>query len=395
MLNSLRNLKGARSKGEISVAVMPFQNLTSDTLKDFWQEMIQDNMVTVLSNSRELKVRQPESVSTILKNTEISNYASLTPSTAREVSEKLDANVFVHGSVSQVGKSVRLNAKLVDSETEEVFQSFKVEGPADSILVMADSLSLLVQDYLVVSILEKSVLQDLRFAIGQSRSPEAVRSVIEAQKAFRKRDYQEARSLFHKAIEIDTNYYNAMFLLSVAYGNSGLYDDAKKWILKVDENKDKMARLDRLWAEYTYALYFGTPMECINILRKTLELDDHAAASYYNIGILYNVLDRYDKAVTALEQALDYYNEWGVKPMWVYNYTKLGSAYIELGMYGKARKLYRKAEKDFPGDIALTRSQAVLALREGRAKVANEYIDKYVSLLEERSYSDAARKAAE
>ncbi len=374
---------------------MPFQNLTSDTLKDFWQEMIQDNMVTVLSNSRELKVRQPESVSTILKNTEISNYASLTPSTAREVSEKLDANVFVHGSVSQVGKSVRLNAKLVDSETEEVFQSFKVEGPADSILVMADSLSLLVQDYLVVSILEKSVLQDLRFAIGQSRSPEAVRSVIEAQKAFRKRDYQEARSLFHKAIEIDTNYYNAMFLLSVAYGNSGLYDDAKKWILKVDENKDKMARLDRLWAEYTYALYFGTPMECINILRKTLELDDHAAASYYNIGILYNVLDRYDKAVTALEQALDYYNEWGVKPMWVYNYTKLGSAYIELGMYGKARKLYRKAEKDFPGDIALTRSQAVLALREGRAKVANEYIDKYVSLLEERSYSDAARKAAE
>ena len=383
-------IKYLRAKGEISVAVMPFRNLTSDTLKDFWQLMIQDNMVTMLSNSDELKVRQSESVTTILENTDLSNYASLTPTIARQVSEKLDANVFVHGSVSQVGGSVRVNAKLVDSETEEVFQSFMVEGPADSIMVLTDSITRLVQDYLIVSILEKNMPQDLRAFIGLSRYPEAVRSMTEGQKAFANRDYAEARQLIHRAIEIDTNYYNAMLLLAVAYGNSGFYDDAKKWVLKAYSHRDKMSRIDRRYAEYTHSMYFGTQMETINIGKKILEIDEMAAAMYYNVGLGYNSIHQYDKAIDALEKALAYYRDWGVKPMWVYNYTALGYAYRELGMYGKARRLYRKAEKDFPGDIALMRAQAVLALLEGKAADASEYIDKYVSILEERSYSEPA-----
>ena len=49
-------------RGRISVAVMPFQNLTNDTTKNFWQEMIQDNLINSLSNSEELKIRQAESI---------------------------------------------------------------------------------------------------------------------------------------------------------------------------------------------------------------------------------------------------------------------------------------------------------------------------------------------
>ncbi|MBS0010308.1 MAG: tetratricopeptide repeat protein [Bacteroidales bacterium] len=383
-------IKYLRAKGEISIAVMPFQNLTSDTLKDFWQLMIQDNMVTMLSNSEELKVRQSESVTTILENTDISSYASLTPTLAREVSEKLDANVFVHGSVSQVGSSVRVNAKLVDSETEEVFKSFKVEGPADSIMVLTDSISSLVQDYLVVSILEKSVPQDLRLWVGSSRYPEAVRSMIQGQKAFVKRDYAEARRLFQRVIEKDTNYYHAMIFLSMSYANSGLYDDAKKWVLKAYDHRDMMARLDRLYTEYFHSMFFGTDLETIIMGKKILEIDEMTAPLYYNIGLGYNSIHQYDKAVTALKKALDYYNDWGVKPLWVYNYTALGAAYVELGMYGKARRLYRKAEKDFPGDIALIRAHAILELADSRNEKANEYIDRYVSILKERSVSEAS-----
>ena len=44
-------------KGEIAVAVMPFQNMSGDESKDFWQEMIQDNLIGSLSNARPLKVR--------------------------------------------------------------------------------------------------------------------------------------------------------------------------------------------------------------------------------------------------------------------------------------------------------------------------------------------------
>jgi tetratricopeptide (TPR) repeat protein len=382
-------LQQFREKGEISVAIMPFQNLTGDTLKNFWQQMIQENMVGILSNSEDLKVRQTESVITLLENTDLKNYASLTPSMAKEVSEKLEANVFVQGSVSQVGKSARLIARLVDSETEEIFHSFKLEGPADSILVLADSISSLVQDYLVIAILKKSMPEDLTGFSEGSRYPEAVKSMIDGQKAFVSKDYREACNQFHQAIKIDSGYYNAAVYLAVSYGNRGLFDDARKWAMKAYDNRDKISRIDRLYTEFVHSMYFGTPYETISIGKKLIELNDQAAVIYYNIGFYYLELKQYDKAVAELEKALKKYNDWGIKPMWVYNYTVLGEAYHELGMYRKEERLYGKAEKDFPGDVSLLSRQAILALAEGRAADAKDYIDRYVSIHEERSVPEA------
>ncbi len=59
-------LEKLRSSGErISVAVMPFQNMTNDTIWNVWQDGIQDNLITSLSNSEELKVRQTESIKSV------------------------------------------------------------------------------------------------------------------------------------------------------------------------------------------------------------------------------------------------------------------------------------------------------------------------------------------
>ena len=44
--------------GRISIAVMPFQNMTNDTLWDVWQMGIQNELITYLSRSEELSVRQ-------------------------------------------------------------------------------------------------------------------------------------------------------------------------------------------------------------------------------------------------------------------------------------------------------------------------------------------------
>jgi hypothetical protein len=71
-------LERLRESGErIAVAVMPFQNMTNDTLWNVWQNGIQDILITYLSNSsEELKVRQPESINNLLRNRSFTNYAS-------------------------------------------------------------------------------------------------------------------------------------------------------------------------------------------------------------------------------------------------------------------------------------------------------------------------------
>ena len=56
-------LEKLRSSGErLSIAVMPFQNMTNDTTWNIWQDGIQNELITSLTNSEELKVRQTESV---------------------------------------------------------------------------------------------------------------------------------------------------------------------------------------------------------------------------------------------------------------------------------------------------------------------------------------------
>jgi hypothetical protein len=51
---------------QISVAVMPFKNMTGDTIFNLWQEGIQNLLITSLSNSEELSVRQFETMTNLL-----------------------------------------------------------------------------------------------------------------------------------------------------------------------------------------------------------------------------------------------------------------------------------------------------------------------------------------
>ena len=124
-------------------------------------------------------------------------------------------------------------------------------------------------------------------------------------------------------------------------------------------------------------------------MRQVLEKDDQLAGGYYVLGLKYLQLNQYNKAIPEFRRALELYKRWDVKPMWVYNYTLLGEAYHKTGQYRKEKKLYKKAEKDFPGDHSLLYRQAILALSTGKTRAADEYIEEYISVLEENSASEA------
>ena len=222
--------------GTISVAVMPFQNMTNDTAWNYWQDGIQVNLITSLSNAEELKVSQLELVNSLLKSRGIVNYASLTPSVASTISQKLDANVFIYGSIKQAGATIRINAQLIDSKSEDAFKSFQIDGTRDKILYLVDSLSGLVKNSLIISKLETEVplaFQDL----ATTNSPEAYSYFTYGNFAFLKFDFSSAIKWFSQAYDIDSTFTFASILLSFAFANEGLYDEAKKWSLEVYEKK--------------------------------------------------------------------------------------------------------------------------------------------------------------
>jgi AraC-like DNA-binding protein len=63
--------------GRLSIAVMPFQNLTNDTIWNIWQEAIQQNLISSLSNNEELKIRQKESINNLPPEKDLTKYNML------------------------------------------------------------------------------------------------------------------------------------------------------------------------------------------------------------------------------------------------------------------------------------------------------------------------------
>jgi tetratricopeptide (TPR) repeat protein len=385
-------LEKLRSSSErIAVAVMPFQNMTNDTTWNVWQNGIQDILVTYLSNfPDELKVRQTESINNLIQSKGLTNNASVTSSVASNISQKLDANVFIYGSIKRAGTTLRLNTQLIDSKTEEAFKSFEINGPAreEMIFQFVDSLKKMIKNFLVISKLEKEVSPDFK-NLASTNSPEAYRYFNSGNIAFSKRDFPTAVKLLEQAIVIDTNFIYAILIIPFAYGNQGLYEEAKKWCIRAYGKKDQMTMQQKVWVNRIYANYFETPSEDIKYLRQLLEFDDQMPWVYFNIGNDYNDLQQYDKAIIEFEKSLEIYKKWYSKPMWVWNYTSLGYAYHQLRQYKKETELYKKAEQDFPDDPDMIFRQSILSLSEGDTVMANQNIEKYISVSKENSRSEA------
>ena len=385
-----QRLQKLQAEGKISVAVMPFQNMTNDTLWNVWQSGIQDILITSLSNSAELIVRQTETVNSMIQGRNLNNYAALTPSVAGNISRKLDAEVFIYGNIKKAGNAIRVYAQLIDSKSNQIFQSFQLEGPSleAKVFQITDSLSAEVRKYLLISILKQgktaAVYPDL-----YANSPEAYRYMTYGLSSFSKMDYTSARNFFAQALAIDSNLTSAITHTASSYGNQGLYEQAKEWCLKTYEKRDRMTGVQKLHAEWLYSNFFETPNEEIKHLKDILTIDDQNTVTYYLLGLAYYELLQYDKAIPEFEKSLEIFKKRGIKPMWVYSYTILGSSYHKSGDFGKEKKLYKKAERDFPDDHILIYYQAVLALSSGKIKDANAYIEKYRSILIDNSASEA------
>ena len=351
----------------MSVAVMPFQNMTNDSSLNIWQGGTQDILITALSNSDKLKIRQTESINFLLQSRGLTNYASITPAIASSVSRKLDAGVLIFGSFKKVGATLRVNAQLIDSKSDEVFKSFQVDGSADRILPILDSLSVMVKNSLVISYLKKGVSPDDFQLIATTSSPEAYSLFLLGNDAFRKADYFTAYKMYLQAIDIDSNFIEASLKLSIAYYNEYFYDEAKKWCLRAYKKRDQVPLYLRISINRDYALLFETPFEEIKYLRQMQELDDMLPGTYYSIGYAYSQLYQFDKAIPEYEKALEIYDKIGIKPSWVFNYVQLGEAYNKTGQYKKEKKLYLKAEKDFPDNLFLIYQEIFwLLLKETR-----------------------------
>jgi tetratricopeptide (TPR) repeat protein len=375
--------------GKISVAVLPFFNMTNDSTWNIWQEGIQDMLITSLSNSKELKVRQFESVNNLIRSKGVLNYAALTPSVAGDLSQKLDAGIFVFGNIKKSGNSLRISAQLIDSRTQEVFKSFQIDGNAEeaALFPILDSLTRQVKDFLLISSMEKELTPDYQ-RLANTANPEAYRNFIHGKKAFSNMDFKMAHDFLTRAVEIDSNFTVAFFMLSITNMNLGNYEAANADCMRIYAKKDKEPLLIKIMINALYAMNFESPREENTYLKQLVEIDDQNPMFYYQLGNNFIILEQYDKAIPELEKSIQIYKTWETKPDWIYHYWVLATAYFKTGKPEKAKEVIKSAERDFPGNPRINYLNAILTLAGGDTVNALEYIDRYTASLRESGRSE-------
>jgi TolB-like protein/Flp pilus assembly protein TadD len=91
-----------------SVAVLPFENLSSDRENAFFAQGIQDEIITTLSKISGLRV---------ISRTSTARYSS-TPENLPEIARQLRVSNVLEGSVQKAGDRVHINVQLIQADTD-------------------------------------------------------------------------------------------------------------------------------------------------------------------------------------------------------------------------------------------------------------------------------------
>jgi TolB-like protein/class 3 adenylate cyclase/Flp pilus assembly protein TadD len=94
---------------EKSIAVLPFENLSSDKENAYFTDGVQDEILTDLAKIADLKV---------ISRTSVMQYQSGVARNLRKIGEELGVGHVVEGSVQRAANKIRVNAQLIDARND-------------------------------------------------------------------------------------------------------------------------------------------------------------------------------------------------------------------------------------------------------------------------------------
>lgn len=187
-----------------SIAVLPFDNMSSDPEQEFLADGIVEDVITELSRFRSLLV--------IARNSTFAYKGTATD--IRQIAKELGVRYVVEGSVRRGGDRIRLTAQLIDAETGAHLWADKWDRVIDDIFALQDELT----EAIVTAVEPELGAHERKLARARpSQSLSAwelyQRGVTEHAK-FTDEGLAEATTLFQRAIEMDPEFAPARALLA-------------------------------------------------------------------------------------------------------------------------------------------------------------------------------------
>ena len=197
-----------------SIAVLPFENLSSDPENAFFADGVQDEILTDLARIADLKV---------ISRTSVMQYKAGIARNARAISQALGVANLLEGSVQREGGKVRVNAQLIDARNDTHVWAQTYDRDLADIFAIQTEIATKIVDQLraKISPSEKNAIEtpptrDLTaydlFIRAQALSIDLTNQLVVKEKA------PQAIRLLEEAVARDPNFTRAFCLLSRIQG---------------------------------------------------------------------------------------------------------------------------------------------------------------------------------
>jgi TolB-like protein/Tfp pilus assembly protein PilF len=325
-----------------SIAVLPFENLSSDKENAFFTDGVQDEILTALSRIADLKV---------ISRTSVMQYKSGAPRSLREIGQQLGVAHVVEGSVQRAANKVRVNAQLVDTRNDAHLWAQTYDRDLADVFAIQSEIAKAIADQLQAKLspnekkaIEQPPTTDLAAFDLYSRAKSLL--LTASFSVTSEPDLRKAIELLNEAVKRDPSFFDAYCQLAYAhedlYGQTGsdhtpaqlaLAEAAVQAAtrLRPDAPETHLARAQYLYyglRDYAGALaeleiarralpndprlfeltgYIlqrrGQQEEGLHNLQRAVELDPLNLYTLQQIALSYERLQRYAESIAALDRA--------------------------------------------------------------------------------------------
>ena len=187
----------------LSIVVLPFTNLSNDADQQYFADGITEDLTTDLSRISDMFVISRNSAFT---------YQGKRVDT-KQIGRELGVRYVLEGSVQRSGNRVRLNAQLIDAETDSHLWAEQFGGDASDLFALQDE----VTRRIAISLNYELIVVE---ATRPTRNLDALDLVLRGRSMYRRptsrhRD-DEIIGLFQRAVELDPGSVEAQFQLAAA-----------------------------------------------------------------------------------------------------------------------------------------------------------------------------------
>jgi len=336
-LPETENKSTVESKKQISVVVLPFENLSGDVKQDYFSEGITDDITTDLLQVKELRVVARQSAYFYLSK----------KFTLDDIKRELGVKYVVQGSVQKSDQQLRIYVKLTDVSDGHHIWANRFEGSVANFFKIQDDITRDVIDAMYMTLTkEESAL----IAQQPSSSFEAYDAFLQGQKLYRNRSkesYIDTIDAYKRAIELDPNFaraYGALGIIyTIGYLNHWADTTASETQDRALQLANKAFNLDPNSAQVNWALgyvhlYRREYAEAEAAVNRSISLLPEYADGYGLLAYISNWRNKPANAVRYIKKAIT------LNPYYTFDYSlNLGMAYYELGQYEDATSTLREA----------------------------------------------------